>query len=1391
MPEPFEHHGPPPEAPRPHGPVGIVLDQFRRGGVFHRLGEKIKAHVGQLRNDPQKEWFPTVLPEVKEFNNEVKDRIEPDLKIISEDSEGAAQLRREYHEIPKAIQEVLQGIVSEKEMFGAREVPIITTLIEASIGRSDSDPGHMEYILGQVYEVRDTHPELSQKILRRLLTKIRARNLQEYMSQNLLAEVSEFVTPPNNNESITTAVEEAKLKEYMDKKSKMDEATKGFTRRIRSFERRIRSIDQDSGDLFTRYFPRVNASFEIREREIVQFETFVRGLVSGGVLTPEEEKEVTKLMFDYFDHVEAVEVEMMRILKDKGLKEMAEWLQIKFSDEQMKILDKLSNIDKLADHLMQLKTDAEASGEPDEWWKTFTFQVRDVLEDLFSTSLDAYAQDFFDQGFDQLNEGRFYKGFLQALRNLGSEIDAYKGTNPNAYLLKDMKVKIPGVTFLGSRKQTFDQGEKTVGGKQAHAHLTTTDVALPEAISSWLMSRMTSFKDIVEYFHNAEVISDKGMGFEQMAKFAERLEMSELDDILLEDPDLALAYSLYIKSLHDFLALHNRHVINAFGERDHILDLDQIQADAFIKFCVLTGKKPESLTSAEKRKLKRKIRMASGIAKGGTAEFWDALLTSRMLVSWEIETDEHNHKHFKVKRPFYGGQNGGYEKMIAGLDLDLLEERFDVPGHWPFMRYAFQPRDLDFQEDTWKDSYDHSQVGEYMELAENARSAGYTDKLLDFDLTKVIFGDCQKTTVLDLMRRGGWRFAQYEADLIWIDREGKKVVDYTESLKNMKKFGLYAVKTFLDDRTMRFGPDRAVREQIRTASQFQNVDISDFTRKYPKVRNFQEFMAELEKQLAEKDRLEKTVAAKHQGLMFWNKNKMKVIKDYEAKFMQILYEVEIMQRVIDIYPTMAVSMERRRHTPENENTLFEELNDYLYKNLATSGGEGYARQYIEGRMYPFFISATEIVEQKMWINAKASGNLDYRIEHSDFLRPDIRESLQSFFEFYKRHSPTITERSTNQKLSLENMDYDQFEVLLLGFFKHMGGRRDNGVDQAELKRLKDHDQMSPSNFGIDKKRFDRNEVGEGGEQELRQRLAFMLQQGIGEIHHDLGGGDFDFTNFLMQQGGARATARMMSETHKVVEGLNETLIHLINEGFHKFALADTSSKHALEEAAEKHLAEDIEKMILPIRMMAQDQADAYSVRLIIFIERLFAKDRAFRIKFLGDFFENIYRTSTGGQATLMADNYIQTFERKVTQLDSDDWKVVKDVLIRATGLKLKEYTPGEGSQPLSESQELWAGRVDSLIQSDVPLVGHAGKYVKSLLSAYLKPKPIMKHNVNHMGQIDEATGFNWQNRMIETYIPLGIALAIAALLAMMWAAREKEKEGGGSGGGGGGGGGHH
>ncbi|OGK52520.1 hypothetical protein A2966_05215 [Candidatus Roizmanbacteria bacterium RIFCSPLOWO2_01_FULL_41_22] len=277
----------------------------------------------------------------------------------------------------------------------------------------------------------------------------------------------------------------------------------------------------------------------------------------------------------------------------------------------------------------------------------------------------------------------------------------------------------------------------------------------------------------------------------------------------------------------------------------------------------------------------------------------------------------------------------------------------------------------------------------------------------------------------------------------------------------------------------------------------------------------------------------------------------------------------------------------------------------------------------------------------------------------------------------------------------------------------------------------------------------------------------------------------------MQQGGARATARMMSETHKVVEGLNETLIHLINEGFHKFALADTSSKHALEEAAEKHLAEDIEKMILPIRMMAQDQADAYSVRLIIFIERLFAKDRAFRIKFLGDFFENIYRTSTGGQATLMADNYIQTFERKVTQLDSDDWKVVKDVLIRATGLKLKEYTPGEGSQPLSESQELWAGRVDSLIQSDVPLVGHAGKYVKSLLSAYLKPKPIMKHNVNHMGQIDEATGFNWQNRMIETYIPLGIALAIAALLAMMWAAREKEKEGGGSGGGGGGGGGHH
>src|SRR3989344_4602151 len=1289
MPEPFEHHGPPPggEAPRPPEPpptggVQDILNKFTRGGVFHRLGERIKSIITQHNQQPSELITALRDVDVDEFNSDIHDRVAKDLIVINQNGSRAEELRQEYQGIPKAIQNIVRGIVSEREMFSAAEIPVITTLIEVSIGRSDSNSQDMADILRAVYLVRDTNQQIATKVLGRLIDTIETRGLHESISADLLREVKEFV--------VDTKVETAAVREYQDRRKEMERYTQDFKRRIDSVKRKIEVVDEDSANLFVAKFPRVVTSNEIRDGEIAEFENFVYKMVREGKLTREEGKDTIDLMFDYFKNVEAVEKELERNLKEKGLKEVADWLGIEFSDSQKKILDKLSNVDNLADHLMKLQNDQQ-EGRIEDWWKTFTFQVRDVLEELFSSSLDAHPQDFFDQGFDQLKEGAFYKRFLQSLRNLGAEIDEYKGKNRNVYLLQDMMVDIPDVAFLSSRKQTVEQGYRTVGGKMAHAYKATKSVALPDAISSWLQTRMTSFKDIVEYFHNAEVISDKGMGFEQMAKFAERLEMSELDDILLEDPDLALAYSLYIKSLHDFLALHNRHVINAFGERDHILDLDQIQADAFIKFCVLTGKKPESLTSAEKRKLKRKIRMASGIAKGGTAEFWDALLTSRMLVSWEIETDEHNHKHFKVKRPFYGGQNGGYEKMIAGLDLDLLEEQFDVPGHWPFMRYAFQPRDLDFQEDTWKDSYDHSQVGEYMELAENARSAGYTDKLLDFDLTKVIFGDCQKTTVLDLMRRGGWRFAQYEADLIWIDREGKKVVDYTESLKNMKKFGLYAVKTFLDDRTMRFGPDRAVREQIRTASQFQNVDISDFTRKYPKVRNFQEFMAELEKQLAEKDRLEKTVAAKHQGLMFWNKNKMKVIKDYEAKFMQILYEVEIMQRVIDIYPTMAVSMERRRHTPENENTLFEELNDYLYKNLATSVGEGYARQYIEGRMYPFFISATEIVEQKMWINAKASGNLDYRIEHSDFLRPDIRESLQSFFEFYKRHSPTITERSTNQKLSLENMDYDQFEVLLLGFFKHARGRRDNGVDQAELKRLKDHDQMSPSNFGIVKKRFDRNEVGEGGEQELRQRLAFMLQTGIGEIHHDLGGGDFDFTNFLMQQGGARATARMMSETHKVVEGLNETLIHLINEGFHKFALADTSSKHALEEAAEKHLAEDIEKMILPIRMMAQDQADAYSVRLIIFIERLFAKDRAFRIKFLGDFFENIYRTSTGGQATLMADNYIQTFERKVTQLDSDDWKVVKDVLIRATGLKLKEYTPGEGSQPLSESQELWAG----------------------------------------------------------------------------------------------------
>src|SRR3989344_718796 len=1047
MPEPFEHHGPPPggEAPRPPEPpptggVQDILNKFTRGGVFHRLGERIKSIITQHNQQPSELITALRDVDVDEFNSDIHDRVAKDLIVINQNGSRAEELRQEYQGIPKAIQNIVRGIVSEREMFSAAEIPVITTLIEVSIGRSDSNSQDMADILRAVYLVRDTNQQIATKVLGRLIDTIETRGLHESISADLLREVKEFV--------VDTKVETAAVREYQDRRKEMERYTQDFKRRIDSVKRKIEVVDEDSANLFVAKFPRVVTSNEIRDGEIAEFENFVYKMVREGKLTREEGKDTIDLMFDYFKNVEAVEKELERNLKEKGLKEVADWLGIEFSDSQKKILDKLSNVDNLADHLMKLQNNQQ-EGRIEDWWKTFTFQVRDVLEELFSSSLDAHPQDFFDQGFDQLKEGAFYKRFLQSLRNLGAEIDEYKGKNRNVYLLQDMMVDIPDVAFLSSRKQTVEQGYRTVGGKMAHAYKATKSVALPDAISSWLQTRMTSFKDIVEYFHNAEVISDKGMGFEQMAKFAERLEMTELDDILLEDPDLSLAYNLYIKSLHNFLSLHNRNVINAFGSRDKSLDLDNIQADAFLKFCVLTGIDPEAMvrgtdkiSTTERKKLKRKIRMASGIAKGGTAEFWDALLTSRMLVSWERNKDG----SFKVKRPYYGSQNGGYEKMIANLDLDLLEERFKIPGHWWAFRHVFHPRDLVFQEDTWFDHYDHNQVYDVMKWMEDARASGYSDELLDFDKKNIIFGDTQKTVVIDLMRRGSWRFAQYEADLIYL--EGTTDIDYMHSLERMQRLGLYIVKRFLDDTVKdEDHPDKYkhVRRQIRNASQFHNVDLGEeFRRKYQSVNNFRGFMDELEERLHEKHELMEKIERKGGYDVFGReKKKLKEIKEFEDKYKQILYEVEIIQRMINMYPSQITTLERRRHTPKNETTLLEELTDFLNSHLMTPENTDYSRQYIESRVFPLFMSSVEVIEQKKWEETKVSGQLDYSVQISDFLTH--RESLQEYFALYKKQSPKIYDRSTDEVFSIESMRYEQFEALLLEFFNRLRGERDNAV----------------------------------------------------------------------------------------------------------------------------------------------------------------------------------------------------------------------------------------------------------------------------------------------------------------------------------------------------------
>ena len=1444
-----------PEAPRPADPEGELpphsggrgpLDQFRRGGKFERLGDEIKEKAVTAKGKVQ-DWAEAFKDRVSEFGHYLHEQFVPELDAVAKGTTESEELKRHYQEIPRAMQKIIVDIIPGNQVL-PRQTPLIAALVELSMGKDESKAHDMEDILRGIYELYDMHvldSDLGKKILKKLYATIEEKGFKGEISQELVERV-EIATGlrdlPADSGSNPERLRGEKTKamialerqlqrlhiEILDTENNLElteEERESIEQEVETNDRLApeekrqlkaelieRRLEQLQSELLINNLP--DPSDPNFEAEYAALLERISALVRSRNLSQERAQQLRTQLRDYFRGIDALDVESDKTFGKESLVQQALQSRIEPNEKQIALLRAMSNTEALGIYFYE-KTELEGK-TMQKAWDEFTAEVKDLVEEIFSSSLDSNPLELFERGWDPIHEGRFYKSLVKKLKDLGEEVSGYHGSDQRILRLKNAQIQMPTRVMLPSSelverqsKRRFageDEPDITIGGKEEYSHLAFVNLSFGEAISSHLQKKIIDLKEVTEYFHNSEVISQLGLGWEQISKFAEKLSTSELTDLFTEDPEIALAYQLYIKSLHDWLAQRNRHVVNSFGEIDDATKLDQIQKMAFLQLCAIKGIDPSEINRSddvnlikEFRKIKRKIRMASGIAKGGTAEFWDAMLTSRMLVTYEQKEDE-GRTEYSTAAPYTGGRHVGYEKMIASLDLDMLLERFGVPSHWPDFRYVFIPRDLAHAEDAWSDKWDHNDVYKWRPKLENARYMGRSDEVADFDDKYVILGDNLKTRCLDLMRRGGWRYRQYRVDIV---RENG-VINYEKTMQRMHRLGSYAVMRFINDHlgtrqlngeTKIDKPElaKSIVDQLALQSPYQQADLRYYGLLGTKdlqghnINSFDDFVRAYKYALDREKEIEEFF--KHKKRFSSSQQKERdTIGEYKSVMKRIMFEVEIFDRFDDIMPSHIVATQRRRYTPDSERTIFEELNQFLKWQLR----EGFNDSYIEGQIYPLFLSAVQVVERVRWEEAKTKwddaggtrNHLNYRLGIEDFTRADMRKKLESHFTFYKNTSPVIVDRQTGQRWSLSELSFEEYEGMLHGFFKQLRGGYDETYVRADDQDEKNQDQAGHelrrrrnTNYGISKRRYTRNYGGQ--EETLAQRFATMLETNVGELYHDIGGSDFDYSKFLIEQGGIRAHARMMGETNTVATGLNPALVELVNEHIAAFALEDISSPEKLVGAVKKHFGDPLKKAQLSIRDMDQDQADMYCITWMAFLERMLAKDRVFRTKFLGDFAEKLFRDFTGGQPTLIGDHFVALFERKVNQLDSDDWRTMYLTLSNELHLNMTEWRPHGSYQTDGQKRIKQVVEATPGLSPLVKAIAHApivGRYLQSMAAPIMKARPEFKRNKVFAGLIEPTTGLDGKTRFFETFLPIITVAVILAVIAMIWAAREKENE---------------
>jgi len=929
----------------------------------------------------------------------------------------------------------------------------------------------------------------------------------------------------------------------------------------------------------------------------------------------------------------------------------------------------------------------------------------------------------------------------------------------------DTDIDIPGSIELVADAFVMSEDDVTsgkkgdevlMGGAREYVDTRAVRVSLSEALVDDLTSTITKLQKVTIGFHNARDFAYAGGSHKDFAEGIKRdgVKPGDLNWTFKKEPDVNLAYNLFIQSLEQLKAQTGRTITERYGAMSKVgglteaeyrtwiqlLSLDQDYINARNTYESLSGRDDEqsrrilkdtkeAMQNLRQRKL-RAVKMASGIAWGYSKEAWGILLDAKLLVSRKIDKDG----EITMGNHYGGSQSAGIEKMVAELHPAMLDERWGRDKIAPIWM-LYQPRDLEAAKGAWSrdEAYTHTRLYDLFDQHQKAFYTGRSDELADFDDKYVTVHEFANVTSLHMLRREGWRLRQYE---LYQQK-------YKKEAEAANKTGL-DYHNFVIKRLMMRGGPRLVKMYI-------DGNITDMAEGEKNKREVGGLLYDIKrsKQATKREEERGTEPSGRQKALVKG-------REAETKLKERYYEKYIFEDISKRFTTSLIAFEQPRFIPKGERSMYTALNKFVEGQTAFGN---LPPNILQTEIYPIFIDALHTVERNKWENYYRDKSVDEAtrisrqikdpadLTNADFEDPSMKEKLKVHYELNRERIGELTENKHALTAS-----FDEYYKSLKLFYKELQSERDR------------------------KDRYDRESKRKGKPQSLSARYAHMLALNQGGINQALGGSYFDFS-LEIQQGGVDAINRLGSDTIKSAD-MTEAWGELTKDGgaLEKFAQAGAEDEEALKSGA-KSIAEGINKICSYPYAFSPDQGNEWKIRHEIFWGRAFAKPDVYRGGLIGQAGELYSRILTGNQTgSLFAEYYKEVLGRSnVTSLDSDKLRTVLKVWEKELRVPMTKFEAAGYQNPSEMARPVRALRAAEDSLRHIPIIGAPLRGLMRTITSPITEARVKKYKIHkfYQGQAFKELGARKRDVAKENIFSVqSIGLFFAGIFSIFAGAKE-------------------